>query len=76
MKKLSIPPLRNIGRDDTVHELFQKNLAAMRVWYRKAATPGPEVGANIIHELVLANVMTALDYALQGKDWVAPRENP
>ena len=57
-------------------ELFQRNLAAMRIWYRRAATPGPEAGCNVIHELVLANVMTALDYALQGKDWIAPHANP
>ena len=60
----------------TTLELFQRNLATMRVWYRKAATPGPEAGLNVVHEIVLANVMTALQYALDGKEWTAPRENP
>ncbi len=57
-------------------ELFQRNLAAMRLWYRKAATPGMEAGLNVVHELVLANVMTALEYALEGKEWIAPHDNP
>lgn len=65
-----------IAQKLTTLELFQRNLAAMRLWYRKAAMPGAEVGVNIIHELVLANVMTALELALEGKEWIAPHSNP
>ena len=59
----------------TTLELFRTNLEAMRLWYRRAGPPGEVVGLNVIHELVMANVLTALDYAMQGKTWVAPSHN-
>lgn len=56
--------------------LFRENLNAMRLWYRRTHEPGPEAGVYVMHELILAQVLTALDLATEGKKWVAPTPTP
>lgn len=53
---------------------FFENLNSIRLWYRKASTTGPEVGVNVMHELVTGNISHALELAMQGKDWKEPGE--
>jgi hypothetical protein len=54
---------------------FAQNLEEIRRWYRNASAPGHEVGHIVMNELVLSNVSTALDMALQGKRWEAPKHS-
>lgn len=56
--------------------LFAQNLEEIRRWYRGAADAGREMGHVVLNELVLANVSTALELALQGKRWEKPPHNP
>lgn len=49
--------------------LFHKNLDEIRLWYHLQADQGREIGHNVILELCMGHVVTALECALKGKKW-------
>ncbi len=59
-----------------VLELFRKNLTAIRDWYRNAKHSGQNVGHVVASELILTNVVVALELAVEGKEWIQPKEGP
>ena len=73
--KTKTPPVA-LGKSEQIIELFCTNIDAMRLWYRRQATPGPETGVYVNMELNLANIQTALRFAIQGKTWTEPSQNP
>lgn len=52
--------------------LFQKNLEAMREWYRQQPGRGVDTGHLVLLELCLADVISALSAAMEGKPWQPP----
>lgn len=73
--KTPVKPKDNAGAASAL-VLFAKNLEEIRRWYRNASGNGRELGHIVMNELILANVSTALDLALQGKQWEAPTHSP
>ncbi len=77
-----MPPKRLPPKPKTESEagaalaLFAQNLEEIRRWYRGASDAGREVGHIVLNELILANVSSALDLALQGKRWEKPANAP
>lgn len=75
-----MPPLKKITAPAVSAEqslaLFARNLESIRRWYRGATYAGREMGHVVLNELILANVATALSLAMEGKEWVAPMEQP
>jgi hypothetical protein len=57
---------------EQVLALFHSNLQAVRAWYGAEKSPGREIGHIMLLELALADVGTALEYAMRGENWVHP----
>lgn len=52
--------------------LFQKNLEAMREYYRLKPGRGVEMGHLVLLELCITDVLSALTAAMEGKPWEPP----
>lgn len=58
-----------------INELYAKNLDEMIRWYRRMPS-GPDLGSNVVVEMVLRDVVHAWTLALQGKNWQPPAASP
>jgi hypothetical protein len=53
--------------------LFLVNLRLIRDWYTAKQERGPELGQNVLLEIVFADVTLALELADRGKTWAPPK---
>lgn len=55
-------------------EVLERNLDAMRAFYRGLPGEGPPLGQYVAAEIAMGDLATAVRCAREGKDWTPPKK--
>lgn len=74
-----MPPVKSMPTEQpntpkqTVADRLLVNMRLIREWYRSQPHSGREIGHIVMLELVAADVVSALELAIEGKTWQPPK---